>query len=36
MLLALLRVISGVHYPGDVIGGFAAAALCAAVGWLFF
>jgi membrane-associated phospholipid phosphatase len=36
MVLALLRVLSGVHYPGDVIGGFAAALLCAGVGWLIF
>jgi membrane-associated phospholipid phosphatase len=36
VLLALLRVVTGVHYPGDVIGGFAAALLCAGVGWIVF
>jgi membrane-associated phospholipid phosphatase len=36
ILLALLRVLSGVHYPGDVLAGFIAAFLCAAAGWLLF
>jgi membrane-associated phospholipid phosphatase len=36
VLLALLRVVSGVHYPGDVIAGFAAALLCVGAARLFF
>jgi membrane-associated phospholipid phosphatase len=35
-LLALLRVLSGVHYPGDVIAGFVAAGLCAGAAWFLF
>jgi membrane-associated phospholipid phosphatase len=34
VLLALLRVLSGVHYPSDVIAGFVAAGVCAWVAGL--
>jgi membrane-associated phospholipid phosphatase len=35
-LLALLRVLSGVHYPSDVLAGFVAAGVCAGVAWCLF
>jgi membrane-associated phospholipid phosphatase len=36
VLLAVIRVISGVHFISDVIAGFAFAVICAAIGMLFF
>jgi membrane-associated phospholipid phosphatase len=35
VLLAVLRVLSGVHYISDVIAGFAAALLCMGIAQLF-
>jgi membrane-associated phospholipid phosphatase len=36
VLLAVIRVVSGVHFISDVIAGFAFAVICAVIGMLFF
>lgn len=35
VLLALIRVVGGVHYPKDVLAGMAAGLVCGALLWLF-